>query len=232
MKHLKTYCEDAFVTPGNTLGMGNPGVIDGETLSEPIGTAKSEVEKNKKKHKKKMKSLVESIFDDNISKELLLGDVMELVEWGCPYAEDYIGIGYTLDSTFSAKLKNKIIKTPKWKKFLSPFESVYGNMFGSLSPKQNNMYLGQWQLWAFTWVVMCCSSIKEISRKLEEFMNDIRRNIRDDDVFDEDFYIKKITVTPLEGLGEDMEGLPRLVVIKFDSKSRDINVFMRLKKRG
>lgn len=178
-----------------------------------------------------MKSLIESIFDDNISKELLLGDVIELEDWECAILEDYNGIGVTLDSTFSAKLKNKMIKTSKWKKFLLPFESIYGNMFGNLSLKQANRYLGQWQLYAFTWVIMCCSSIKEIPRKLEEFMNDIRRNVRDDDVFDEDFYVKKIDIIPLEGLG-DMKGLPRLVVIKFDSKNRDITVFMKLKKRN
>ena len=175
--------------------------------------------------------LAESIFDDNISKELLFGDVIELEAWECANLEDYSGIGIALDSTFSAKLKNKLIKTSKWKKILSPFESIYNKPFSNLSIKQSNEYLGQWQLWIFTWIVMCCSSIKEIPKKLEEFMNDIRRNIRDDDVFDEDFYIKKIDIIPLEGLGENMKGLPRLVVIKFDSKSRELVVFMKLKKR-
>ena len=232
MKTLQTYIECDLATPANTLGMGNPGEISQDTLTEPIGVAKSEVEKNKKKRKKKIKSLTESLFDDNISKELFFGDVLEFEEWECANLEDYSGIGVALDSTFSAKLKNKIIKTPKWKKFLSPFESVYGNMFGNLSLKQSNRYLGQWQLWVFTWVIMCCSTMKEISQKLEEFMNDIRRNIRDDDVFDEDFYVKKIKIVPLEGIGEDMKGLPRLVVIEFESKNRDITIFMKLKKRN
>lgn len=231
MKTLQTYIECDLATPANTLGAGNPGEIAPDTLSEPVGTAKSEVEKDKKKRKKKMKLLSESLFDDNISKELLLGDVMELEEWECANLEDYSGVGVALDSTFSAKLKNKLIKTSKWKKFLSPFESTYNVPFNHLNIKQMNKYLGQWQLWIFTWIVMCCSSIKEIPHKLEEFMKEIKRNIHDDLVFNEDFYIKKIDIIPLEGLGEDMKGLPRLVVIKFDSENREIVVFMKLKKR-
>ena len=73
MKQLKTYleCGDGSATPANTMGMGNPGEIGPDTLSEPIGgvekTAKSEVEKDKKKRKKKIKSLSESLFDDDLT---------------------------------------------------------------------------------------------------------------------------------------------------------------------
>jgi hypothetical protein len=83
MKHLKTYIEcDAGITatPTNTMGMGNPGEIAPDTLSEPIGgTAKSEVEKKKKK--KKMKSLAESLFDidNNVTNDLTFGGTFKLV---------------------------------------------------------------------------------------------------------------------------------------------------------
>lgn len=81
MKDLKTYIEcDAGIaaTPANTMGMGNPGEIGPDTLSEPLPTAKSEVEKDKKKRKKKIKSLAESLFDDNIVNDLTFGDLFKL----------------------------------------------------------------------------------------------------------------------------------------------------------
>ena len=84
MKQLKTYleCGEACVAPANTMGMGNPGETGPDTLSEPIGgiekTAKSEVEKDKKKRKKKIKSLAESLFGDNITNDLTFGDLFKL----------------------------------------------------------------------------------------------------------------------------------------------------------
>jgi hypothetical protein len=74
MKQLKAYieCGDA-ATPANTMGMGNPGQIDGETLTEPIATAKCDSADNevkKKKKKKHFKTLAESIFGDNITNEI------------------------------------------------------------------------------------------------------------------------------------------------------------------
>ncbi len=85
-------------------------------------------------------------------------------------------------------------------------------------------------MWTFTWVVMCCTSLKEIPIKLNEFMKEISRDIKDEDVLDEDLYISKIDIFPLEGFG-DMKGLPRLVVIKFKTKGREIITYMKLKKR-
>lgn len=84
MKTLQTYleCGEACTTPANTMGMGNPGETGPDTLSEPISgiekTAKSEVEKDKKKRKKKIKSLAESLFDDNIANDLTFGDLFKL----------------------------------------------------------------------------------------------------------------------------------------------------------
>lgn len=63
MRNLKEYIEEcegvALATPANTMGMGNPGVTDTNTLTEPIRsiTAKSKKEKIKKKIK-------ESLLDD------------------------------------------------------------------------------------------------------------------------------------------------------------------------
>lgn len=79
MKTLQTYIECDMATPANTLGAGNPGEIAQDTLTEPIGTTKSEVEKDKKRRKKKMKSLAESLFDkDLIEKDIKFGDLFKL----------------------------------------------------------------------------------------------------------------------------------------------------------
>lgn len=73
MKDLKTYLECGPVgvtTPANTMGMGNPGEIAPDTLTEPIGgiekTAKA-LKQNERKKKKKIKSLSESLFDDDLA---------------------------------------------------------------------------------------------------------------------------------------------------------------------
>ena len=176
-----------------------------------------------------MKNLVESLFDSDLAKKgILIGDVIEPEHWDCPSLNDYGDIGPALDGTFSANLKNKLIKTPKWKKFLSPFESIYNKPFSNIDYLQQRIYMDCWQLWVFTWVVMCCSSLKEIPIKLNEFMKEIRRGVKD--VLDEDFYITKISIDPLDGVG-DMKGLPRLVVIKFKVYGREIVTYMKLKKR-
>lgn len=73
MKNLKEYIEEcegiALATPTNTVGMGNPGMIDTNTITEPIKsiTAKSKKEKIKKKIK-------ESLLDDE---EDLIKDIKD-----------------------------------------------------------------------------------------------------------------------------------------------------------
>lgn len=75
MKDLKTYLEcgpAGAATPANTMGMGNPGEIAPDTLTEPIEgiekTAKAlKQDERKKKKKKKIKSLSESLFDDDLA---------------------------------------------------------------------------------------------------------------------------------------------------------------------
>lgn len=73
MKDLITYLEcgpAGASTPANTLGMGNPGQLSPDTLTEPVGgiekTAKV-LKQNDRKKKKKFKSLSESIFDDDLT---------------------------------------------------------------------------------------------------------------------------------------------------------------------
>ena len=174
---------------------------------------------------------MESLFDSDLStRDVHLGEVIEFEDWECSDLEDYSGIGAVLDSTFSAKLKNKLIKTPKWKKFLSPFESTYNVPFSNIEMKRQDKYINCWQLWVFTWVVMCCSSMKEIPEKLNEFMKGIKRNINDEDVIDSDLYIRSVEIFPLDGFGE-MKGMPRLVVVKFKTKAREIALYMKSKKR-
>lgn len=76
MKSLKSFLECEIgcnaATPGNTLGMGNPGVVDNMTLSEPIKT------KNAKAKKEKPKKLQESILDDE---EVLMNKAVEYSYW-------------------------------------------------------------------------------------------------------------------------------------------------------
>ena len=76
MKTLRVYLEDccnsaSVSTPANTMGMGNPGEIAPDTLTEPIGgvekTAKTLKQDERKKKKKKIKSLSESLFDDDLA---------------------------------------------------------------------------------------------------------------------------------------------------------------------
>ena len=73
MKNLKEYIEEcdgvALATPANTMGMGNPGMTDANTMTEPIKpvTAKAKKEKLKKKIK-------ESLLDDE---EDLIKDIKE-----------------------------------------------------------------------------------------------------------------------------------------------------------
>lgn len=76
MKSLKSFLECEIgcnaATPGNTLGMGNPGVVDNMTLSEPIKT------KNAKAKKEKPKKLQESILDDE---EVLINKAIDHSYW-------------------------------------------------------------------------------------------------------------------------------------------------------
>lgn len=82
MKQLKTYLEE-LATSANTMGMGNPGEIGPDTLTEPIGgvekTAKAIKQDERKKKKKKIKSLSESLFDvDLTTSNMTFGSMFKL----------------------------------------------------------------------------------------------------------------------------------------------------------
>lgn len=69
MNNLHTYLECEFATPGNTPGVGNPGVDpSGEGLSEPIGVIKGcSGKSDTKKRKKKMRDLKEFLQESLIN---------------------------------------------------------------------------------------------------------------------------------------------------------------------
>lgn len=80
MKSIHAYFEE-LATPSNTMGMGNPGEIGPDTLTEPIGKAFAKQEHNepekKKKKKKPIKPLSESLFDDNITSDLSIEKIVK-----------------------------------------------------------------------------------------------------------------------------------------------------------
>ena len=237
MKHLKTYIEcdtGIAATPANTLGMGNPGEIGVDTLSEPIATAKSEVEKDKKKRKKKIKDLTESLFDDNIHKDLLFGDVLELEGWELedidlePFLEVIMSSNFKEYKDYSFKKIHLLTKKSPWKQFLKPFELVYADPDDK---KWNNeRYWWNQAFWYFTWVVMCCKDSVEIKSKLTSFINSSRNSAMEVSWHRTNAPITKVEVTVLNGLG-DMKDVPRMVVIKFASHPTNVMVWMKLKKK-
>ena len=133
MKDLYTYLECDATTPGNTMGMGNPGETAPGELSEPIGRAFAAKEKididepdRKKKKKKRVKSLAESLFDDNIKNQLTIEKILprlrdnHIQKLSREELEEYIkflfelGDQYGLRNQYSLnKLKNHPVDTFK-----------------------------------------------------------------------------------------------------------------------
>lgn len=119
MKNLKEYIEEcdgvALATPANTMGMGNPGMTDTNTMTEPIRsiTAKSKKEKIKKKIK-------ESLLDDE---EELIKDIKDFSNNPFQFVSALINNGDLLiyHKQEIEKLFSKIIKTIKSK---SPIELI------------------------------------------------------------------------------------------------------------
>ena len=181
-----------------------------------------------------MKTLIESLFDDNIKKDILFGDILELEEWECVTWSDESIIDIVMNSNFkdrstlSFKKIREVVKKPEWKSFLDPFKSYY--LDGSNFADNDEKYLYNICFYCFTWVVMCCKTIKEIKEKLTKFINASKNSKAEINAHERNEPIEKIEVVPLEGLG-DMKGIPRLVVIKFKIKGKDIIIYMKLKKR-
>lgn len=181
-----------------------------------------------------MKNLVESLFDDNIKKDVLFGDILEIENWECAGREDETMLEVVMNSNFSDwrtgsyKKIREVAKKSQWKSFLDPLRSYYS--VGANFIDNEEKYLWNICFYYFTWVVMCCKSIKEVKEKLTEFINASRNSEMEVSRHRMNEPIEKVEVAPLEGL-DDMKGMPRLVVIKFKTKEREIVVYMKLKKR-
>ena len=221
MKSLKTYFEE-LSTPANTTGMGNPGVIGPDTLSEPIErTAKSEVEKDKKKRKKKTKTLAESIFDQDLSKQdVYIGDVYELDEW----TDISRNVFDVLNVTFIAEV-GKMIGNRKWKKFTTPLSRLP-------KPTHPKQYAKQYDynplLRYLTELILCCETVDQIPDVLIDFLNDCRKtHVRDDKYIDE-YTARDIQINVLPGLRDE---LIRMVVFKFKTKNSEEVLLATFKER-
>ena len=124
MRNLKEYIEEcegvALATPANTVGMGNPGMIDTNTMTEPIKsiTAKSKKEKLKKKIK-------ESLLDDE---EDLIKDIKEFSNNPFQFASALINNKDLLiyHKQEIEKLFSKFIKTIKSKSPIEITTQPYG----------------------------------------------------------------------------------------------------------
>lgn len=223
MKTLQTYIECDLATPANTLGMGNPGEISQDTLTEPIGTAKSEIEKNKKKRKKKIKSLVESLFDkDIITKDIKFGDLIEIdndSSWENQLSpDDYATLVTSIIYSFDQNLIRKTIKSTKWRKILS----------STPIPSNDKIIRSEWFFdYLFPTIILNCSSREEIKRQINNFINSTKESNMNGG-----YFINKIEITPIEGLGE-MTGLPRMVVFKFiiNHDHEQITTYISFKKK-
>lgn len=227
MKHLKTYLEDAFATPANTMGMGNPGEVGPDTLSEPIATAKSEVEKDKKKRKKKLKSLAESLFDKDLSKQRAhIGDAFVLDEWTIPArGDDYAFVDDILNYGIKPDCGVCLGKL-KWQKILKPI-----NSFPQVT---NNQCMGSYFLKYVTELILCCETVKQIPDVVKNYTMECRNNPNKyknpkDKKFVEGHLFKDVQVSTLDGLnGEAL----RMVVIKFIMENEDDNLIcVTFKKR-
>lgn len=172
-----------------------------------------------------MKSLTESLFDDNIKKDIMLDDILELEGWEVADVRDQDSLYETLtvnwpDDSF---MKKYCINSTKWKDFLKPLEDKYKR-----PEHQVTKYWFAWQFWYFTWVVMCCKSSKEVEEKLTQFMNETILHVWNGG---RDYWIKDIEVKCIDGLGT-MKGLPRIIAVNLHTNHDRIIFYMKLKKRA
>lgn len=205
MKSLKTYFEcgecgsgDVVATPANTMGMGNPGQIDNDTLTEPVTTAKAE----KKKKKKRVKPLAESLFDtDLVEKNPCYATFYDFEEWdGSIY--DMGRIDEVVEKAFSIFNMRDELRKSFWKKFIR-YEDDW------TSHKHDYFYDEFW--YHLTQVIMSCSTFKEIEHQLYNIIELSREKSLDKKEGD---YIKDIEVhaIPKPRSKTDL----RMVVVKFN----------------
>ena len=181
-----------------------------------------------------MKNLVESLFDDNIHKDLVFGDYLEVEGWECedvdkePFLEVMMSSNFGEYKDLSFKKIPLLANKSPWKQFLKPFESVYADPDDK--KWENQRYWYNKAFWYFTWVVMCCKDSKEIKDKLTFFINSSKNSAMEVSWHRSNAPITKVKVDVLNGLG-DMKGMPRMVIVKFNSYESNVIVWLKLKKK-
>lgn len=180
MKSLKSFLECEIgcnaATPGNTLGMGNPGVLDNMTLSEPITT------KNAKAKKEKPKKLQESILDDE---EVLMNKAIEHLYWAKVY--ELLKSKKEVEAAKILNDKFKPCKYGEWRKDTSLNRGEYMVIFykdgAGCGPMRISNVAGKKQLkFGFFEFIGRADSIKKefynfYGVKYEDFINNFRVNL-------------------------------------------------------
>lgn len=199
MKTLHKYLEELCSTPANTMGMGNPGEVAPDTLTEPIGTAKA-IRQNDRK-KKKIKRLSESIFDRGLSDQNIgYGSLYEFGRWGSSgfdegRIDDLIPLSFSVD-----KMKQELKKS-FWKKFLT-YEDDW--------ERRKYDYFDDEFFYLLTRVIMSCSSLNEIKHQLYNII-ELSRVAGADKQSPK--YVKEVEIFPLPAPRSKTE--LRMVVVKF-----------------
>lgn len=128
MRNLKEYIEEcegvALATPANTMGMGNPGMTDANTMTEPIKSVTAKVKKEKLK-----KKIKESLLDDE---EDLIKDIKEFSNNPFHFVSTLINNEDPLirHKQEIEKLFSKFIKTIKSKQPIEIITQPYGIKLG------------------------------------------------------------------------------------------------------
>jgi len=168
-----------------------------------------------------------SIFDKDLAKkDILYGDLLEVEGWECSDMIDYEYLDRCIYSSFSQYALKEVVNKPSWKKFLVPFKTELDKS----SDKMINSYIGEPILAAFTTVVLCCSTMEQIHKKLKEFITDLIDANPDisPSEYDESWRVKKFDVGVMDGLYE-MAGFPCFIFIRFQTSKQNISTYLKLK---
>ena len=111
-----------------------------------------------------MKTLKESLFDDDlVTRDVCFGDLYDVKEWGGSMDDD-LSISYGLDRYCNYDHMIKILdKNPKWKKFIK------WDPPKNWKPKDYSYDEFRFQ---FTRIIMSCSSVDEITEKINELIQE------------------------------------------------------------
>lgn len=164
-----------------------------------------------------MKSLVESIFDKDLSKQsVYIGNVFELDEWTIPArGDDYSFtddiLNYGIKPTYGLPLDKS-----HWKKLLKPLNSF---------PKVYHQdCLNSHFLKYITEIILCCETVDQIQSEVRKYIMECKNNPNNfikrprDYKFIKDHVFKDVQVQTLDGLNGEML---RMVVIKFIMENDD-----------